>query len=325
MNKSVLLIICLVMAIDCGPCFSAIDDEVVGDPIFNKESIDRMLYDTNISGKILNKDGGLFTEEVIVSINTKIAEKWTENPAGPPTLISRSEKFEQKITGGYLSWKGKAARVSIGVDKKGFHGSYTEFGADQLTAKISCNDALFYLIPKGTPAKLEYVGGADIPSINSKQSSGKQCGWSFAKRWYFPVDEDVPVDIVLGTNDNKKRTYTMKEPGGFVYCPGLPAYGSRLNELYNDFNWMPEAPEDGYVQTVCPADNADKEKGDIYYYFKTPEGKYGKICFHGKFDYYINPDGSRNLEIDKFLYRPPLNPDIEHMPDDNEAYSPDEY
>jgi len=308
MNKSVLLIICLVMAIDCGPCFSAIDDEVVGDPIFNKESIDRMLYDTNISGKILNKDGGLFTEEVIVSINTKIAEKWTENPAGPPTLISRSEKFEQKITGGYLSWKGKAARVSIGVDKKGFHGSYTEFGADQLTAKISCNDALFYLIPKGTPAKLEYVGGADIPSINSKKSSGKQCGWSFAKRWYFPVDEDIPVDIVLGTNDNNKRTYTMKEPGGFVYCPGLPQRESSPDELYNDFNWMPEAPEEGYVQTICPAEKTDKEQGDIYYYFKTPDGKYGKIAFSGYLTYYLNPDGSRDLEAGEVVRKGPRNP-----------------
>jgi hypothetical protein len=71
---------------------------------------------------------------------------------------------------------------------------------------------------------------------------------------------------------------------------------------------MTEAPEDGYVQTICPAEKEDKEKGDIYYYFKNTDGKYGKICFRGYIDYFINPDGSRNLEVGEVVDKGPRNP-----------------
>ncbi|MDD5424817.1 MAG: hypothetical protein PHR74_06030, partial [Candidatus Omnitrophica bacterium] len=167
---------------------------------------------------------------------------------------------------------------------------------------------IFHLVKKGTPAKLEYTNGAVIPEITDKRSSGKQCGWSFSKRWYFPVDGDVPVDIVLSVNENNQWIYTMKEPGGFIYCPGLPAYENCTDELYNRFEWMTEAPEDGYVQAICPAEREDKEKGDIYYYFKNTDGKYGKICFRGYIDYFINPDGSRNLEVGEVVDKGPRNP-----------------
>jgi hypothetical protein len=280
-----------------------------------------------IGGSILDRDGNLFTDEVVLEVEL---ETVTYPDVVKSNLLkeitSETKILEKKVYGGIFSWELPDATFckSVKASKEGYHDDYIYNFSPNKDDKIIAKDLILHIIKKGTPVKLEYTNGAEIPEITDKKASGKQCGWSFSKRWYYPVDGDVSVDIVLSVNENNQRTYTMKEPGGFIYCPGLPTYGSRPNELYNRFEWMTEAPEDGYVQTICPAEKEDKEKGDIYYYFKTPDGKYGKIAFRGYIDYYINPDGSRNLEVDKFWYRPPLNSDTEHMPDDNEAYSPDE-
>jgi len=287
----------------------------------------------DISGKIVDKDGNVFYGDVTLKI---VADIYYTDMTTMYGVGERQEYHELKTSNGIFSWKGKASNVLVSAQKDGYHDNVVRLSKSskiikeeddfpvEIMTEISAKDIVLNLIQKGIPVKLEFTKDAYIPGIKDEESSGKQCGWSFSKRWYFPVDGDVPLDIVISINENNQRTYTMKEPGGFVYCPGLPAFESRPNELYNRFEWMPEAPEDGYVQTICPAEREDKEKGDIYYYFKTPDGKYGKICFSGYIDYYINPDGSRNLEVDKYLFRPPLNPNIEHMPDDNEAYSPDE-
>lgn len=271
----------------------------------------------DISGKVIDKDGNTFYGEVTLEIKADIyfTDMTTMYGVG-----ERQECHELKTSNGLFSWKGKASNILVSVQKDGYHGDAVRLTRNskivkeedgfpvEIMTEISANDIILNLIQKGVPAKLEYTKDAYIPYIDDEKSSGKQCGWSFSKRWYYPVDGDVPVDIVLSVNENNKRTYTMKEPGGFVYCPGLPAFESRPNELYNCFDWMTEASEDGYVQTICPADKAGMEKGDIYYYFKTPDGKYGKIAFRGYIDYYLNPDGSRNLEAGEIIRKGPRNP-----------------
>jgi len=266
------------------------------------------LNEIEIAGKIVDQSGNLIADEVTLTIELEsvtypdiVKSKFYDE------ITSETKTLEKKILGGTFSWElPDATNCTIKASKESYHGDVIE--PQDEDDKIIAKDLIFHLVKKGTPAKLEYTNGAQIPGIDNKQSSGKQCGWSFAKRWYFPVDEDIPVDIVLGTNDNNKRTYTMKEPGGFVYCPGLPQRESSPDELYNDFNWMPEAPEEGYVQTICPAEKTDKEQGDIYYYFKTPDGKYAKIAFRGYIDYYLNPDGSRDLEAGEVVRKGPRNP-----------------
>ena len=264
-----------------------------------------------IGGSILDRDGNLFTDEVVLEVEL-------ETVTYPDVVVSNLLKeitsetkiLEKRVYGGTFSWKLPDATFckSVKASKEGYHYDYRYNFSPNKDDKIIAKDLIFHLVKKGIPTKLEYTGGAEIPEISDKRSSGKQCGWSFSKRWYFPVDGDVTVDIVTNVNENNQQTYTMKEPGGFVYCPGLPAFESRPNELYNRFEWMPEAPEDGYVQTICPAEKEDKEKGDFYYYFKTPDGKYGKMCFRGYIDYYINPDGSRNLEAGEIIDKGPRNP-----------------
>jgi len=299
----------------------------------------KIVHGVDISGRILDENGNPFTDSVEVVIN--VSTTYLDYSKSESQMQSIENK-EYKILaqGEAFSWKGEGKHLQIEAVKEGYHSTSVdifgplppkELSDEELLAQaqiitpeteipiekyeemirnqtIKRNDILIYLIPVGNPSKLQYTGSAKIPSKKRKESSGKQCGWSFAKRWYFPVDEDIPVDIVLGTNDNNKRTYTMKEPGGFVYCPGLPQRESSPDELYNDFNWMPEAPEEGYVQTICPAEKTDKEQGDIYYYFKTPDGKYGKIAFRGYIDYYLNPDGSRDLEAGEVVRKGPRNP-----------------
>ncbi|MFA5115745.1 MAG: hypothetical protein WC486_00500 [Candidatus Omnitrophota bacterium] len=263
-------------------------------------------YPAEVSGKILNKDGKLFTGEVTVVITANILTDVTDY-AGDNYKHS---EHKQVVTGGTFSWNGRAENINIWAEKEGYHSSIVNvlLPPGYAGREIKQNDILVYMIPKGTPSTLQYTEGGYIPGKKEKESSGKQCGWSFSKRWYYPVDGDVSVDITRGVNENNKRTYTMKEPGGFIYCPGLPRYESFPDELYNCFERMTEAPEDGYVQSICPSDHSDKEAGDIYYYFKTPDGKYGKIAFRGYIDYYINPDGSRNLETGEVVDKGPRNP-----------------
>jgi hypothetical protein len=75
------------------------------------------------------------------------------------------------------------------------------------------------------------------------------------------------------------------------------------------FDWMTEAPEMGYEQSF---EIWDQQAG--YYYFRTPDGKYGKLVVHSwrpkdlNFSYYLNPVGGRSLELKDKINGSPKNP-----------------
>ncbi len=313
MKKQVILFIILLLA-SMQPCGNAYAVSV------------KLDFPIEVSGKILDRDGNPFTDDIEIKLCVS-TDYLDFSKSGSQMQSTEDNIYKIDAKGGIFSWKGQGSGIRIEAIKEGYHSTVVyvydtvrdndafikaaqenDMVALVQAESIKTDDILIYLIPKGTSSILQYTERAYIPLTNEKQSSGKQCGWSFAKRWYFPVDEDIPVDIVLGTNDSNKRTYTMKEPGGFVYCSGFPRRKSTPNELYNDFNLMPKAPEEGYVQTVCPSDNFEKEQRGIYYYFRTPDGKYGKICFKSDFSYYINPDSSRDLEAGEVVRKGPRNP-----------------
>jgi hypothetical protein len=297
----------------------------------------KIIHPIDVSGKVLDKNGNLFTGDV--EIKLRVSTSYLDFSKSESQMQSTEDKYYKiNAQGGIFSWKGEGSDITVKAVKEGYYSTKIDVhesplsedrqqiideardqgcGPDDLFEKFMHNmvvkrdDIVIYLIPKGTPAKLEYVGGADIPSINSKKSSGKQCGWSFAKRWYFPVDGDVSVDIIRGINENNKRTYTMKEPGGFIYFEGYPVLETENKDFYPyaSFDLMTEAPETGYVSTFTPAEHRPTFRGNSFFcYFKTPDGKYGKICFEGDFSYYINPDGSRNLEAGEVEEWDPINP-----------------
>ncbi len=267
-------------------------------------------YPAEISGKILDKDEKPFLENVTVVITANILTDSTDYTGDSYKHI----EYKQNVTGGIFSWKGQAYNITIQAEKDGYHSDlfYIFLPPGIRGNEIKSNDILIYMVPKGTPSKLEYTEGAEIPS--KKKSGGKQCGWSFNKRWYFPVDEEETVWMTRSRNEDGKVVYTMKEPGGFVYFPGYPHFESKPNEHWANFDLMPEAPESGYVQSISPSDYKDQQQrqtySGIYYYFKTPDGKYGKIVFDdgGYFDYYLQPDGSRNLEAGEVIRKGPRNP-----------------
>jgi len=262
-------------------------------------------YPSEISGKILDQNGNLFTGEVTVLISAKTilldknigtneSSKWTE--------------YKQDVTGGIFSWKGNAISISIQAKKDGYHSSMVNVLPPPGYAgrEIKRNDILIYMIPKGNPSTLEYTKGAEI---NNKDN--KPYGWSFKKRWHFPVDEEESVWMTLSFNEKEEAVYTMKEPGGFVLFPGYPRFESKPDELGASLDWMTQAPESGYVQTIIPEEDKIKNKTlfSPCYYFRTPEGKYGKIIFpRGTFTYYLQPDGSRNLEAGEIIKKYPVNP-----------------
>jgi len=262
-----------------------------------------------ISGKILDKDGKPFTENVEIEISVSIDTVDYAAPNGHQNQYE-NKKYIIPAQEGIFSWKGEGTDLTVEAIKEGYHSMMVDLNPVGRGQTLKSNDILIYLIPKGTPSKLEFVEGAEIPSKNRKESGGKQCGWSFKKLWYFPVDGDEPVDMVRGANENKKRTYTMKEPGGFVFFTGYPSFESSPNKrtVDRDMKVMTEAPESGYIPTFTPAEHEANDRGEQYCYFKTPGGKYGKICFSGDFSYYLQPDGSRNLEAGEVKTVGPVNP-----------------
>lgn len=262
-------------------------------------------YPVNISGKILDKDGSLFRGKVTLEI---LATTGIYNPEVEGALEDVYKTYEQEVSGGYFNWSGQALDVSMHAKCEGYHSTYVLIVKNKGEALIKREGVLIYLIPEGNKSSLQYTEGAEIPGENDKESGGKQCGWYFTKRWYYPVDGDVYVDITLGANENKKLVYTMKDPGGFIYFEGYPKFENSTERNYANFDLMPEAPETGYISTFVPAEHNADDRDRYFCYFKTPDGKYGKICFHGYIDYYLQPDGSRNLEAGDIVKKYPVNP-----------------
>ena len=293
---------------------------------------ERKLLSVDIAGKILDKDGKEISEDVTLIINISKHKDDASNMYG---FVEIKETLELKSQGSRFSWKGEANSVSVSAKKEGYYSTIVNVpllgGPDVVNEKyvftpfkLSAKDMLIYLIQKGTGSTLEYTSSAQIPY----DETGKiKYGWSFDRRWYFPSTEE-DIDIIFTVDENDRNIYTMKEPGGFIYFPGYPEFESQQNRPWADFDFMPQAPESGYIQSISPEDyKIQQESQGVYYYFKTPTGKYGKIKFPGYggyFDYYLQPDGSRNLEVEKFWYKPPLNPKAEHMPDDPVAYPANE-
>ena len=263
--------------------------------------------DIEISGKILREDGSPFLEEAKIYIKTETLENWDFNQGGPPVAKDKEEIFETKSQNGTFSWKGHASTVIVGAEANNFHSTTDEAGCTDPSKVAKRDDMVIYLIPKGIPSKLEYTEGAEINNKNNKKSYG----WSFVKRWYYPADEEGTAWITLSFDENGKPIYTMKEPGGFIYFSGRPNSDTTARAYWAGFDFMPEAPEAGYLPVFALKDyRMPQTEEAVYCYFKTPDGKYGKIKFdYGtRFSYYLQPDGSRNLEVGEVIRKGKRNP-----------------
>ncbi|MFA5164879.1 MAG: hypothetical protein WC481_04885 [Candidatus Omnitrophota bacterium] len=257
----------------------------------------QFLNEIEISGKIVDQNGSLITSEV-----TLIAE--LENVTYPDVVrskfydeITSDKKTNEKVFyNGTYDWKlPDATFCTIRASKEGYHGDVVELSEYEKGGKIIAKDLMIRLVKKGVPSRLQHV---DTFVPYHMFSEDKKYGWSFNKLWYFPVDEDDTVWLTRTYNDKDEIVYTMKEPGGFVYYKGYPKHKIESNYYYAKYEWMTEAPESGYVSTIKWDDYYRKQdNGDVYCYFITPNGKYGKMRLQRNgFDYYIQPDGLRNLE-----------------------------
>jgi len=262
----------------------------------------------NITGKVMNADGLIVKAPVTVVFRTQhgVLDKWEQMP----WLIPESKEERVEITDGVFKWSGVTeSAVTVWAEKDGYYTTEVMIsGHFNDKHQIEVNDLLIYLIPKGTTSSLMHTKDAYIPDIDEEKSGGKQCGWSFKMMWYYPVDEK-DVDIILGVNEKDQYFYRMKSPGGFRPFGGFKEYESANEPVTCKIEYLTEAPEGGYVQDYIIDDQVGNIRGEYYCYFKTPDGKYGKMRFTGgMFDYYIQPDGSRNLEAGKLIDMYPINP-----------------
>lgn len=254
-----------------------------------------------LSGKILDQDGNLIIDEVLLEISYHDDTTSTGIEGnGPPFKFEQGiSTYSKIVSGGVFKWElpKEAIYIAAKASRKGYHDSYVNNLASTYNKKV-VDVLLFYLVKEGTPVKLEYVKSGYIPGKEDKKSEGKDCGWSFIKRWYYPIGEEETIWMTKTLDKEGKFVYTMKEPGGFVYFPGFSQRESKIDSMKADLTRMTQAPENGYVQSVRPADHlATGNNGEVFYYFRTPDNKYGKISISVRFSYYVNPSGSRDLEF----------------------------
>lgn len=264
------------------------------------------IYD--ISGKVLKENGELFNESVTICFKGRYSEEGNDG---------NSKEYIDYIntSDGTFKWNGKdSSAVAITAEKENYISSrvllYRHIEYDN-----NAKDITIYMIPKGTPVPLEVTVNAFIPDFNDPEAKGKECGWSFSKRQFFPVDEE-DIDMSLSVNEKGQYYYRMKHPGGFVYFPGFRFFESDQRRIDSKFKYLINAPKDGYVSDFIQDDHPMTEYGWSYCYFKTPKGRYGKIRFKAReFDYYLQPDGSRNLEAGELIDKKPVNPKTHYFDD----------
>lgn len=256
----------------------------------------------DIRGKILNEDGSIFSQSVEVMVDTAI---FGNDEKGQ--YIRHPKYYHDTNTGAFDIKTTSSGNISITANKEGYR-STEVCVLDNDECEYYAKDILIYMIPKGAPSILKYTEDAYIPDIDEEESNGKPCGWSFQKRWYYPVDEE-DVDITLGVNEKGQYYYRMKSPGGFVPYPGFKEFESKDDIVDCKIEFLHEAPEEGYVQDFILDDYPPTMQGWNFCYFRTPDGKYGKAIFWGAyFSYYINPNGSRNLELGERIDMTPARP-----------------
>jgi hypothetical protein len=194
--------------------------------------------------------------------------------------------------------------------KDGYNGFLYGYIYDFGEQEVVIDDALLYLIKKENPTDLEWTDYAYILPIDDKIA-----GWSFKRRWYYPAD-NYDVLMKCYTEDKKNAVLEMKDGGGFIEFKGYPYFEGNLEDMMKSFELMTEAPEMGYKQniTITPELRDIARNQGLYYYFRTPDGKYGKMKIHGfgkgmcNFSYYLNPTGGRSLELKEEINRSPKNP-----------------
>ena len=280
------------------------------------ELIDMTIWNApvKIAGKILDEQGNLFTDEVSLTVEVTFYKDIDSIEEEAKQIKS----YTKKITGGHFSWNDlpDASEVKVYVSKEGYYSDGVELWASpilrpSIPRDIEATDIIFHLIPKGDPVDLEWTEDAKIEYYPEEQ---EPYGWSFKRRWQFPAD-NYDVLMVLRVNEDGDLELSMKEGGGFIPAKRYKHFESQPDEkAFTKFEWMPYAPELGYEQTITPGG---------YFYFRTPDGKYGKMRFkayniytdstgkkkvYTRFTYYLNPTGGRSLELKERIIKSPVNP-----------------
>jgi hypothetical protein len=273
-----------------------------------------IIYPAKLAGKILDENGKLFTEEVTLSAKVRLIKGVSFERGGGPEADVEYKEYTKKVSGGYFTWDiPKATDVELIVSKDGYHQDDIFLkNEDPRIQEIKITDIILHLIPKGDPVDLEWTYNAYISPVENQIT-----GWSFKRRWYFPVDNYDVLMKYYPKNDKGEIILEMKEGGGFIPAKRYVSRESNPDYTWGSFWHMTEAPEMGYEQRIIFTPEIRKDiliKQDVYYYFRTPDGKYGKMEITGwgkkgfNFSYYLNPTGGRSLEPKEIINKYPQNP-----------------
>jgi hypothetical protein len=292
MKKIILLLIIILFMACNGIAFAAGNM-----PEFQPKAI-------TVSGSIFDSQGNLFKESVTILIRAKVLQAISYDSTGQEVAEEDISEYKINTNSGTFNYSVPSAHeVEVFAQKEGYHDD--GISLSNVTFPIESKEfsgIQFYMIPKGKPVDLEYTHDAFIDL-----EGGKEMGWSFKRRWCFPAD-NYDVQILLERVNDYKVRVSMKEGGGFIKFDGYKRYKDR-DKMVAAFDWMTKAPEMGYEQSF---EIWDQQSG--YYYFRTPDGKYGKLVVHSwrpkdlNFSYYLNPTGSRSLELKDKIEESPQNP-----------------
>lgn len=129
----------------------------------------QFLNKIEIEGKIVDQNGSLITDEVILTAELESFDYpifWDPKAKNFEEQIKTDVKtLEKKVYGGTFTWNLPDANTcDIKASKEGYHGDLIGLTGLQAEDKIIVKDLIVHLIKKGTPSKLEYVESAEIPS-----------------------------------------------------------------------------------------------------------------------------------------------------------------
>jgi len=259
-------------------------------------------HKVEISVKILDANGNPFAEEAELALYMTLKDPKDGSDEKPIRYLA--------VKGGCIQYAlpGSVYGFAIEARKKGFQSTRLEVKIDRTDAdpdeKIE-GLSLYLIDDKHPVSKLESIdnGFAIIPI---DKSGGVSYGWSFSKKWYFPSAQEE-ADMARAVDSAGTDEYTMKGSGGFIPFENYPVLSDRPHITVANIDLMAKAPQTGYISTIVP--EKDKSRYSINsppcYYFRTPDGRYGKIEFgsNGRFRYRIQPDGSTNLYSTELKYK----------------------
>jgi hypothetical protein len=255
---------------------------------------------------ILDPDKNLVKEDCVLEV-MQILGICKRDEYGNP--VSETKTIKHNVTNGriYLELN-PSIDMLFSIEKDGFYQDAYLYLKEDIGCLYGAKGNIYlYLFPERKTVDMTFYDYSNI--CTDLSNSIINFSYSSQSQEEPRNTDDIYIDIrevAKDQNSNVKlhslyeADLNMNGDGGFIPCE---AYERMPGILYfNCYDFMSEAPSEGYVKKINPQPNR-------LYYFKTADGRYGKmkilsfllepgidnVTANLAFSYYINDNGERDL------------------------------